>query len=839
MAYAPPSTGGLRARLEEAASAGPVLLSLDDLHWADPATLHALRSLPSLTASYPVAWILSRNTYGGSKEADTLFEVLEHGGAARVTLTSLAEEAQIALMTEALGSAPDTGLVDRAACAGGNPFLLTEFIQGMVDESAITITDGRATLNSRHAPERFRTVMRKSLGRLSAATRHLLQTGAVLGRSFRLDDAADMLGRSPGALLSEVEEGLGSRVIIATGDTLTFRHDLIWQIVTDGLPPPARQAMHRQAGKLLLARGDAAVSAAHHLLAGARPEDPEVLSGLDRAAAEALRFSSPAAAELAVRALDLTRPSDADRPARTVAAVRALTAVGLWDEADTLALPSLAVPAHSGTAADLRCALAALHAMRGRAAEALVEAETILSDHRLPAGVRDSASIVLLQALTGMRDNRRAAWEAKAILGRPHARPSDVRVAALLVLALVAWDDGRVADALDLASDAVRTEAGNPAQAQRFHPDLFLAARLASIHRFAEAEAVMNSIDRLDAPPVVSWTASSTDTLRAWMALHSGRLDVAASEAGFALSRASAAGTCLHNVIARTLLAAVALRRGDVVSADGYISESPASIPHFVAGYETSWSQVVAAQVQEVRNGPHAAVDMLASLYEGLDEHKYPLVTDPVCAPWLVRVALAAGDTNRAAAAAAAMTELARANPAVPLLHACADHARGILDGDLQSLESALAEQDDPWARASAAEDLGRLLAGSRRPDEAVGHFDKAMRGYTDTGADRDAARIRRALRQQGVRRRHWETAKRPPTGWEGLTDTERTISDMVAQGQTNQQVADQMFISAHTVSFHLRHIFRKLGIRSRVELTRVALRQPPKGERAVPDTTG
>jgi DNA-binding CsgD family transcriptional regulator len=99
-----------------------------------------------------------------------------------------------------------------------------------------------------------------------------------------------------------------------------------------------------------------------------------------------------------------------------------------------------------------------------------------------------------------------------------------------------------------------------------------------------------------------------------------------------------------------------------------------------------------------------------------------------------------------------------------------------------------------------------------------------ALDAYATSGAERDAARIRHKLRSLGVRRRHWHAVKRPQTGWESLTKTERSVAGLVATGLTNQQVADQMFISTHTVAFHLRQVFRKLDIRSRVELARAAL---------------
>ncbi|MER7132957.1 helix-turn-helix domain-containing protein, partial [Streptosporangium saharense] len=93
-----------------------------------------------------------------------------------------------------------------------------------------------------------------------------------------------------------------------------------------------------------------------------------------------------------------------------------------------------------------------------------------------------------------------------------------------------------------------------------------------------------------------------------------------------------------------------------------------------------------------------------------------------------------------------------------------------------------------------------------------------------EVGALRDAARVRGRLRALGERRRHWVTTEHPVSGWDSLTGTELAVCGLVAEGLTNRQAAEQMFISEHTVAFHLRQIFRKLDIHSRVELTRLAL---------------
>jgi len=107
--------GGPQGRLEELASAGPALISVDDVHWADPATLHALRSLPGLLAAYPLVWVLARDTHGGDPEAGTLFDVLQHTGGTRAYLAPLPLEAQAAVMRDVLGVSRTRTLADSAA----------------------------------------------------------------------------------------------------------------------------------------------------------------------------------------------------------------------------------------------------------------------------------------------------------------------------------------------------------------------------------------------------------------------------------------------------------------------------------------------------------------------------------------------------------------------------------------------------------------------------------------------------------------------------------------------------------------------------------------------------
>ena len=94
---------------------------------------------------------------------------------------------------------------------------------------------------------------------------------------------------------------------------------------------------------------------------------------------------------------------------------------------------------------------------------------------------------------------------------------------------------------------------------------------------------------------------------------------------------------------------------------------------------------------------------------------------------------------------------------------------------------------------------------------------------YERIGSAEGMARVRSRLREDGVRLRHWTPADRPAFGWDSLTDTEQQVVELVADGLSNREVASRMFLSLHTVAFHLRHVFWKLGVSSRVQLARLA----------------
>ncbi|GAA4629297.1 LuxR family transcriptional regulator [Actinoallomurus vinaceus] len=814
----------LQDRLEAWAARGPCLVAFDDLQWADPTTLFALRSLVPELASYPLVWILVRTAGAAESGADRLYEVLERDGATLIELGPLGDDAVAEIVTDEFGAAPDPELLALAAGAAGNPFLLVEWLKGLRDEAAVEITDGHLDLVSRQLPRRVQEIARSRLGRLSPPTRHLLQVAAVLGHSFSADDLADVLGEQPSRLLSALEEAQAAGAVVPCEDRLAFRHDLLWRAVAETITVSVRQALHRQVGEILLKRGGSAIPAVTHLLCSAQPEDTAALAGLDRAAHELLPTSAQSAADVAIRALELTALTAPERFDRTGTALYSLATAGRLAEATKLARTALGRTWPPEQVAHLYYELAYLLMLAGRPGEAVAEAERALAQAGLPAELRGLAEQVSFQGMFAARAFRRGRDRAQAVVTAEERHTPPAIVGAHILLAGVDWTAGRAADAIGHLRTAIRVAGDGPIQARHAHPRLILVNALSSMRRLEEAEAALESAaEEITALGHTAYAAVPA-IFRAKQRIAEGRLDDAATEAQAGLAIADQLGMHAFDLVGIAVLAIVAARRGDIDTAVKY-AEQYRSLRQ-----EGHWSDWAMALVAEAQGGPEKAIELYNAPYTDPAERTWLLMFEPAAAAWLTRTALAVGSRSDAETIVAAAGHLADGNPEFPTLAASEAHARGILHRDPAALAHAVATHVGSWERASAAEDLGALRAHEHggSDQDAISSLDQALEGYQRTGALRDAARVRARLRDLGVRRRHWTQAERPLSGWESLTETEGTVAALVAQGLTNPQVARQMFISPQTVKFHLRQVFRKLGIASRVELARLTAERTP-----------
>jgi DNA-binding CsgD family transcriptional regulator len=197
-------------------------------------------------------------------------------------------------------------------------------------------------------------------------------------------------------------------------------------------------------------------------------------------------------------------------------------------------------------------------------------------------------------------------------------------------------------------------------------------------------------------------------------------------------------------------------------------------------------------------------------------------MADPEGTVLLVRGALAGGDEPRAARLAEATQRLAMTTPGNPDMAAAAAHTRGLVERSPGTLEDAAASYSAEVTRARALEDAGNAWAEGGNQSRAVALLGQAHDLYERLSAADDMSRVRHHLRAAGIRLCHWSHEDRPAFGWDSLTDTERRIADLVAEGLSNRQVACRVFLSPHTVAFHLRHVFWKLGVNSRMQLARI-----------------
>jgi DNA-binding CsgD family transcriptional regulator len=388
------------------------------------------------------------------------------------------------------------------------------------------------------------------------------------------------------------------------------------------------------------------------------------------------------------------------------------------------------------------------------------------------------------------------------------------------------WQAGQLAAALDIARGAARMASTATTLTCRGIAPLLLGGMLVSLGQLDQADEVIRGLRAAAAATAPGGRDPSTEILAAGLALAAGRPAEAVAGAQQGLTLAAMRESELLSAYGLTVLATSALRGGDLSAAVQYVRSFQDRMTGHGPGYGQTRCLLVAAQLAEGCQDSDRAAELVGHLQSCLRYRPSVLAGDLTASGWLVRFALAHGNREDAEAACGAAAQLAAGSPGLAGLTAAAAHARGLLLQDAGALQRAAEDSPDPWARASAAEDLGVLLIGRQACEEAGRRLEDSLAGYDQTAALRDGRRVRRRLRGIGIRRRHFTRAKRPKTGWASLTDTEHAVSDLVAKGLTNQQIATEMFLSTHTVAFHLRQVFRKLDISSRVDLARVFTEQ-------------
>ena len=318
--------------LEEAALSAPLCVCLDDLQWADGATVTALRLLPTRLAPMPIVWVGALRPGQASPELRAALAELDERGADRIALQPLDDVAVTQIVMDIVGAEPTPDLLEVTESAKGVPFFLEELLFGLLEEGLIRVENGEARLVEARLPARFRESMLQRLDRLSDSARTTALVASVLGRDFGFEDLALMREVSPGGLLDPVEELTRADILIETPTGLGFRHDITRQAVRDSLPASARRALERQAVAVLLSGGALPIEVAAQLAASAEPGDESAANTL-RQAAHGLASSDPGvAADLSQKALEVTPEDGSGRAALIAETALLLHAAGRAEE---------------------------------------------------------------------------------------------------------------------------------------------------------------------------------------------------------------------------------------------------------------------------------------------------------------------------------------------------------------------------------------------------------------------------------------------------------------------------------------------------------------------------
>jgi DNA-binding CsgD family transcriptional regulator len=813
----------LQSLLERAAMDHPLVIFLDDVQWVDSGTVAALRALPPRLASVPIGWVIAMRPDRGARQLRSAIQQLADEGAERLVLEPLSQAAVAQVTSDVMHAEPDEGLLRLAGEAGGSPFLLVELLEGLRQEHLVRFESGRVTLTAHRLPERFRASMRERLARMPEPARQVATVAASLARTFSFSDLATMLGRPVAALLPPVEELIESGIMRERGDQLAFQHDLIREAVRHSAAPAARRAIDRQAADVMLAGGALPVEVAIQLGNSAEPGDDVAIATLLEAAQSLSTTDPGASADLSRRALDLAPERHALRGPLVAQAAMSLHAAGRVDEAKIFADDALRDVVPTAEEAAVRLAIAGMWLVspdvRVHASREALKLPRLQADLR----VAHMAKLAYNLLAAGRKGEAQTAI-SEAVAAGGHLDPV-ARFPLALSEAGLDYVSGRFAPALEQLETILRDGVAQPHGLDELLTRLWRASTLFALDR---ADDALYAADRIIADALergFAYFLHVAEITRAQLLLQLGQLDEVALMLDGRFEPHDAPITTPMDAAGVVALGRLALSTGDdrLTRQTGEMAE--AMLTESTPGVRRHGAWLLSLQAT-ADGDPRRAHRWLCALGEPERKHLLPrLWPDLADEARVVRMAVAVGDDELAESAVAKANRRTALSPDVPSLAAIAAHASALRNDDVEELTHAVSlfkQSPRQFALASAWEDLGLAQQRQKAADSGIDALTQALVVFARAGATRDAARIRGSLRALGIRRRV-ATTEKPTAGWAAMTKSELAVAELVANGHTNREIADRLFVSPHTVNTHLRHVFAKLQVKSRVDLTRLA----------------
>ncbi len=555
----------LQECLEQAALRTPMVITIDDLQWADAATLIALSTLPRRLASHRILWLLAARSGELTLPVRAAMRRLEADDAIRVTLNRLDDAAVAEVTQDVVGGIPDPSLLSAVSGVQGQPFLLVQLLRGLVEDKLVEVNDGIATLTRTQIPHRFLDSVGEQLGRLPPEARDALQMASVLGRRFSVEELAALVDRSPPSLLGALRAALDAGLIVEDGDLLGFRHDLVREAVDASLPKAIRRSLRRRAVDVMLAHGAPPSEVAELVMEVAQPGDQTSIGLLRQAAAEIGRVSPTVASVLSRRALDLMPLGDPARGTLAVDTVALLVRAGHAAEAEQL-ISATSADLDPAAEAEARLSIGILFLQYSPSA-AVEQCRRALQLPDLPAPLRVQLLTLRSCGLEILGDITAADVSARDATAEALASGDSANEAATLIpRAALALAHGDWRQALDVAQQAVARQYDAGGQSVRRLPDAWKALILVSVARLDEAFPVIEAGTRTAQQEGISANVRIWSMVRCRALFCAGRLTDARAEAEAVIEMADELGGTHFgylNHIAIYILGLVALHTGD------------------------------------------------------------------------------------------------------------------------------------------------------------------------------------------------------------------------------------------------------------------------------------
>jgi DNA-binding CsgD family transcriptional regulator/tetratricopeptide (TPR) repeat protein len=815
----------LLALVEELCAALPTVLVVDDLQWADQASVTLWERLSRSARHLPLLLVGMMRPV--PQREDLL--ALRHSAdlAARIQLGGLPEESVTELVETLAGGKPDGELMRLADGAAGNPLYLTELLDALARSSGLTVSDaGTAELTSSHAPESLAAAIADRLGFVPAGVRKVLRAAALLGVEFAVPDLAAVLGRGVVDLIPAVDEARAAGVLIESGNALGFRHPLIRGALYEEIPAPVRAAWHREAGRALAEAGAPADRVARQLLQAVRgpasstePMDDWILRWLDRTAPLLVGQAPRATADLLGYAVARTSADSAQHDSLVCRLAEALYRVGDAAEAEQMAQRGLAATSNPDLLVDLHWTLAQCRTMVGRFSESLAALNEALALPGISGRHRARLLVAIARTHRELGQIEMADQVASAALAEATEADDDWAVGwALHVLIYTAAMRGRVADALPLYDQALAVTRTEPALTDlRLLLQINKAVTLGDLDQYDGALVAARQAQQLADQAGLMVRRAQAHCCLGQLLFNTGRWDDALTEVGVLqeVTKDPGVACCDHGVAA-----VISFHRGEAGAARRHLA---AAAPHAerIGNRVVGTLALARSEAFEQEGAPTKALDVLT----GFADHAEELDEVEDLLPDGVRLAATIGDAATARSLADRAVALAD-NTEIPHRQANALYCGGVVDHDAARLLRAADRYHDarrPLLGAKALEAAAGTLVDTGDRDPARAAFTRAVDLYSSLGATRDVARLQARFRAHGIRRAPRVKHRRARRGWDSLTPAEAKIAALVAAGMTNPQIAARLFLSHRTVATHVSHILGKLDVRSRIDIAREA----------------